>query len=263
MSSFWLTALGGLALVLVWKTLIWAVSLVRRDASIVDIFWGPGFMLLTGWVAFTSPPSHPRQSLLPALVAIWGLRLAVHIVLRSRGQEEDPRYQAMRRRAGGSFWWRSLFMVFYLQGVILWLVALPIIHAQLAPYPARLTVLDGLGIAIFTAGLFFEAVGDWQLTRFRSRPENRGQVLDTGLWRYTRHPNYFGDALVWWGLFLMGAATSGGWMFVFGPLLMNLLLLKVSGVTLLEDRLVETRPAYRSYVARTSAFVPWPPRVGT
>lgn len=260
MSDFWFIALTGLAVVLVWKTLVWILSLVTRNAGIVDIFWGPGFMVLCAWVAFQAPPGHPRQFLLPGLVTLWGMRLAAHIFLRSRGKEEDYRYRAMRERAGASFRWRSLFFVFWLQGVILWLVALPVLHAQIAPLPATLTLLDGLGCAVFSMGFLFESVGDWQLTRFKAAADSRGQVLATGLWRYTRHPNYFGDALVWWGLFLISAATPHGWMFLLSPLLMNVLLLKVSGVSLLEVKLKETRPAYRDYMERTSAFIPWPPK---
>jgi steroid 5-alpha reductase family enzyme len=260
MSSFWFIALNGLAVVLAWKTLIWVLSLMTRNAGIVDIFWGPGFILFCCWTAFLAPPESPRQFLLPVLVALWGMRLAGHIFLRSRGLEEDHRYRAMRERAGPSFWWQSLFFVFWLQGVILWLVALPVVHAQISLLPADLTMLDALGCAVFAIGFLFEAVGDWQLARFKARASSRGQVLSSGLWRYTRHPNYFGEALVWWGLFLIGAATPHGWMFLLSPLLMNVLLLKVSGVTLLEVKLKETRPAYRHYVEHTSSFIPWPPK---
>ena len=196
-------------------------------------------------------------------MTLWGTRLSFHIFRRSRGHGEDPRYQTMRAAHGPAFWWRSLFSVFWLQAAILWFVSLPLLFATGATRPARLTALDGLGILLFVVGFGVEVVGDHQLERFRAEPANRGQVLDSGLWRYTRHPNYFGDALLWWGVYALAASTPRGWLTVLSPLLMTWLLLRVSGVTLLEESLKRSKPGYRAYMARTPAFFPrFPPAPG-
>ena len=167
----------------------------------------------------------------------------------------------MRASHGRAFWWRSLFTVFWLQGAILWFVALPVLVAVRAARPAALTVVDGVGVALFAVGFGFEVVGDYQLQRFKAQPANRGRVLDRGLWHYTRHPNYFGDATLWSGLYVIAAATPGGWLTVVSPALMTFLLMRVSGVTLLEDGLRASKPGYHAYITRTSAFFPWFPRV--
>ncbi|RIL04530.1 MAG: hypothetical protein DCC71_13765 [Proteobacteria bacterium] len=239
---------------------LWLVSLVRRDASIVDLWWGPGFALLAAVAHALSPAPGARGALLVALTALWGLRLGIHLAWRNAGRGEDPRYAAMRRRHGARFAEVSLATVFGLQAVLQWLVSLPVQIAQLLPGAAPLGALDALGVLLFATGLFFEAVGDWQLARFKADPANAGRVMDRGLWRYTRHPNYFGDALVWWGLFAIAAATPWGWLTIASPALMTFLLLRVSGVALLERSLHHTRPDYARYVATTSAFFPRPPR---
>ncbi len=200
-----------------------------------------------------------RKLLISTLVTIWGLRLAVHILLRNWGKAEDFRYAAWRQEAGASWWWRSLFKVFLLQGAILWVVAAPLLAAQIHSHPARLTVLDWLAIAVWLIGFIFEAGGDWQLMRFKADPANRGKVLQSGLWRYTRHPNYFGDALQWWGFYLIALAGGGGWT-IFSPVLMTYLLVRVSGVAMLEKTLQEAKPGYKEYIESTPAFVPWFPR---
>lgn len=239
---------------------LWLVSLARRDASIVDLWWGPGFGLLAtiAWLAADAAPA--RSAILLALVWVWGLRLGGYLAWRNHGRGEDPRYAAMRRRHGERFGLVSLGTVFGLQGVLQWLVALPVLLAILAPGERALGALDALGLAVFAVGLAFESIGDAQLARFKADPANRGRVMDRGLWRYTRHPNYFGDSLVWWGLFAIACATPYGVFAIASPALMTFLLLRVSGVALLERSLVRTRPAYRDYVETTSAFFPRPPR---
>jgi steroid 5-alpha reductase family enzyme len=238
---------------------VWIASVLRRDASLIDPFWGLGFVVLAWFYFLSLDSATARRPLVVGLVTLWGLRLSVYLLWRNRGRGEDFRYREMRDSHPGSFALRSLFTVFLLQAAILWLVSLPLYQALRANRPERLTLLDGLGLLMFAVGLFFEATGDWQLSRFRSNPANRGKVLERGLWRYTRHPNYFGDALVWWGLFLIALATPRSAWTVVSPVLMTLLLMKVSGVTLLEKKLGETKPEYRDYVRRTSAFFPWPP----
>lgn len=239
---------------------LWLVSLLRRDVSIVDVWWGPGFALLAGIAFVLADAPGPRGALLVALTSLWGLRLGGHLLWRNHGREEDPRYARMRRHHGARFAWVSLATVFGLQAVLQWFVSLPVQIAQLAPGTAPLGVLDAIGLALFATGLFFESVGDLQLARFRADPANQGRVMDRGLWRYTRHPNYFGDCLVWWGLFAIALSTPLGWLTIAAPLAMTFLLLRVSGVALLERSLVRTRPAYRDYIESTSAFFPRPPR---
>jgi steroid 5-alpha reductase family enzyme len=239
--------------------LLWLVSLLLKNSSIVDIFWGTGFVI-SNWVYFALTPDGflPRKLLIGALVTIWGLRLSLYILWRNWGKAEDFRYQVWRREAGAAWWWRSFFKVFLLQGVLMWIISAPLLAAQFGSAPNHLTVVDFLGIAVWAIGFFFESVGDLQLARFKANPANKGKVMDRGVWGLTRHPNYFGDAAQWWGYYLI-AASAGGWWTVFGPIIMTLFLLRVSGVTLLEKTL-ETRPGYKEYIAKTSAFIPWFPR---
>jgi steroid 5-alpha reductase family enzyme len=239
--------------------LLWVLSLRLRNASIVDPFWGAGYVMV-GWLAaLGTDGAEPRRTIALALVTLWGLRLSLHLLRRNAGHGEDPRYAAMRRGHGARFWWVSLFTVFLFQGVLMWIVSLPVQAALVAPGPAGLGPLDLVGIAFWGVGFLFEAVGDRQLARFKADPANRGAVMDRGLWRYTRHPNYFGDAAQWWGLGLL-ALSTGAWWALLSPVVMNVLLLKVSGVAMLEKDIGERRPGYRAYVERTNAFLPWFPK---
>lgn len=248
------TALGVGALMLA----VWLLSLALRDASIVDIVWGLGFVVVA-IVGSVRGAETTRARLVLVLTAAWGLRLALHLFRRNVGKGEDYRYQAMRRRWGARFPVVSLLTVFGLQGVIMWVVSLPVQAAQTAT--GDLTLVDGIGTVVWLVGFAFESIGDEQLRRFKADPNNQGKVMDHGLWRYTRHPNYFGDATLWWGLGIIGAGTGAWWSLV-GPLVMTVFLLRVSGVPLLERRMARTRPGYEDYVARTSSFVPLPPRRG-
>ena len=254
-------ALIGLGTILTVLTFVWIISVRLQDASVADTCWGLGFVLLAWLYCVLSPALTPRSWLVAALTTLWGTRLSAHIFRRNHGKGEDPRYQAMRATHGRAFWWRSLFTVFWLQGAILWFVALPVLVAVRAARPAGLTAVDALGVLVFAVGFGFEVVGDYQLARFRAVASNRGRVLDRGLWRYTRHPNYFGDATMWWGMYAIAASTPYGWLTVLSPSVMTLLLMRVSGVTLLEDGLKASKPGYRAYIARTPAFFPWFPRV--
>jgi len=248
----------GLAAALGLMTVLWLVSLALRNSSIVDIFWGAGFVVL-GWLYFLLAPEGlpARKLLIGILVAIWGLRLSLYIFSRNRGKGEDFRYVAMRQAAGQRWWWQSYFQVFVLQGLLMWFISAPLLAAQFGATPS-LTFLDGLGVIIWGVGFFFEAAGDWQLARFKADPANKGKVMNRGVWRYTRHPNYFGDAAQWWGFFLI-ALAAGGWMTILSPILMTLLLVRVSGKALLEKSM-EKRPGYREYIESTSGFIPWFPR---
>lgn len=251
------TALVGLAVVVGAMTLLWGVSLLLRDASIVDPFWGPGFFLVTTAYLVVEGGTSLRGWLTWAFVGLWAARLGSHLLRRNRSEGEDPRYASWREEHGASYWWVSLFQVFWLQAGILWVVAFPLLVSVRSTAP--LGLWDGLGAALFLTGFLVEALADAQLRRFRRDPANRGRVLDSGLWRYSRHPNYFGDAVLWWGLWLVAVGGGGAWT-VFSPVVMTFLLLKVSGVALLEKDIEERRPEYAEYVRRTSAFVPLPPR---
>ncbi len=246
-----------LAVAVGYMTAIWLLSLALRNASIVDVFWGLGFVVLALAYFAGGDGFVGRKVLITTLVAIWGLRLSLHILRRNWGKEEDYRYREWRERAGRRFWWRSFFQVFLLQGILLWVISAPLLAAQFYESPDNFTAVDILGALVWGVGLYFEAVGDWQLVRFKSDPANRGKVMRTGLWRYTRHPNYFGDATVWWGLFIIAASTGEGAWSIFSPVVMTFLLLRVSGVALLERRQAETKPQYREYIESTSAFLPW------
>jgi len=258
-------ALVGISFLMVWghMTLAWLVSLVKRDASVArvaDVFWALGFVVLA-WAMFSFTDGYaPRKYLVGILTTIWGLRLAGHIVLRAWGQGEDYRYQPMRDASGPRFWWTRYFKVFLLQGFLLGLASAPLLAAQFYGTPARLTPLDIAGVVVWGVGFFFEALGDWQLYVFKRDPANKGEVLDRGLWAYTRHPNYFGETLIWWGIFLIALATPYGYWSVYGPIVITVLLLRVSGVTLLEQHQVQRKPQYAEYIRTTSAFVPWFPR---
>jgi len=259
MSPLTITLLATLATVAASLTLLWLVSVARRDASIIDPFWGTGFVIVAAVSCWLNRPPAARSVLLVALCGAWGLRLSIYLLARNWGHGEDRRYQAMRQYQGPRFWWLSLFTVFLLQALLLWIVSFPIQVAASAAQPAPLFWLDVVGAAIWSVGFFFETVGDWQLARFKASPRNQGRVMDRGLWRFTRHPNYFGDFCVWWGLYLV-AAAGGAWWTIFSPLLMSVLLLRVSGVTLLEKTITDRRPDYAAYQSRTNAFFPGRPR---
>ncbi len=232
----------------------WALSVPKRDVSIVDSAWGYLVLVPALVVAAVMPNAGPRAAVVLVLAGAWALRLSVHIAWRHRGQPEDRRYQTIRRRNEPHFQWKSLYLVFGLQALLGWMVAAPLMAAVASP--ARWNTLDALGLALAVCGLLYEAVADAQLARFRANPLYRGRVMDRGLWRYSRHPNYFGECCLWWGLWLV-AAAAGAWWTVLSPLLMTVLLLKVSGVPLLEKDLGRHRPGYAEYMRRTPAFVPW------
>ena len=253
------TFLTSFAVVMTILFILWMIGTAFRDVSIVDPFWGAGFAII-GWITWwLNSPTHTRVLLLAILVSAWGLRLSLFLLWRNWGHGEDRRYAAMREQNRERFWWTSLFTVFLLQGILLWFVSLPIQVAAAKNSAIPLNWLDAAGILLWTIGFAFEAVGDWQLARFKAEPTHAGKVMDRGLWRYTRHPNYFGDFCIWWGLYLIATAGGAGWTFP-GPLLMTILLMTVSGVSLLESTIKDRRPDYASYCLRTNAFFPGPPK---
>ncbi len=251
---------GNLIAALVFMSAVWLLSVRHKNAGIVDSFWGPGFILLAGLTAWQAPGFGGRQTLLLALTLAWGLRLSLHITWRNWGQGEDRRYQAFRAKHGEAFWWKSLLVIFWLQGLLMWLIALGLQAGLMSAQPAHFTWQDRLGTLVWLIGFAFEAAADWQLARFKADPANRGRVMNQGVWRYSRHPNYFGETLIWWGIFLVALADPGNWWAVISPVTITFLLLRVSGVSLLEKDMEERRPEYRQYQESTSTFLPWFPR---
>ncbi len=239
--------------------LMWLLSLRLHDASIADPVWGPAFVLVAAVAALAGGGDGARRWLLLVLSAAWGTRLGIHLIVRKRRDPgEDSRYARMREAHGDRFALWSLVVIFGLQALMVLVVSLPLQVA--AQRPHALSALALPGVVLFAVGLAFEAVGDRQLQRFKSDPASRGQVMDRGLWRYTRHPNYFGDACVWWGIWLVALPAGGTWWTAIGPLLMTFLLVRVSGKALLERDIGSRRAGYAEYVRRTSGFVPLPPR---
>jgi steroid 5-alpha reductase family enzyme len=240
-------------------TLLWLISLYLKNASIIDIFWGIIFIAIA-WLVFALTPQGylPRKLLLCTLVTIWGLRLGLHILIRNRGKAEDFRYATWRVENGERWWWLSFFQVFFLQGFLLWVISAPLVTAQTSGFPAILTPLDWLAAWVWMLGFVFESISDFQLMLFRGNPANQGKLLTTGLWKFTRHPNYFGEAVLWWGYYLIALAAGSGWT-IFSPLLMTLLLIRISGVAMLE-RTMKHKSGYEEYRQKTSAFIPWFPK---
>ncbi len=241
-------------------TILWIVSVAIKNVSIVDIFWGFGFVLTSVFYFIKTDGYETRKIILMSLIAIWGLRLSVYLAWRNIGKGEDFRYKEFRKKYGENrYWWVSFFQTFLLQGVLMWLISAPLLGAQYYSENSQLGVLDYTGIALWLVGFSFEAGGDFQLAVFKANLSNKGKVLDTGFWRYTRHPNYFGDASAWWGYGLICIA-AGSYVPVLGSILMTALIIKVSGVALLEKSLKDTKPEYREYIEKTSAFLPWFPK---
>ena len=235
----------------------WLVSLVKRDVSIVDSLWSIMFMLAAVVYYLSLPDTGPRAALILLLVFVWALRLSLYITWRNWGEPEDRRYQKIRDNNEPNFAVKSLYIVFLLQGFLAWIISLPLLAGMYSP--ASIGMLDYLGIALWIVGMVFEAGGDYQLQCFKADSNNRDKVMSSGLWRYTRHPNYFGNACIWWGFGLI-AVAAGGWWALISSIIMTLLLLKVSGVSLLEQDIGERRPGYADYIKLTNAFFPWRPR---
>lgn len=234
----------------------WMLSLMTNKVSHVDSMWSLFFVLAGYSVALLNYESSPRILLVLGLLSLWGIRLSVHISWRNI-DHEDPRYVTIRENNEPNFWLKSFYIVFGLQAVLAWIISLAIYGALDGNAP--LNALDYLGLLLLLFGLYWEVLADWQLQQFKANPANAKQVLRTGLWRYSRHPNYFGECCVWWGFYLF-ALAAGAWWAIISPILMTFLLLKVSGVRLLESTITERRPAYLDYIRNTNAFVPGLPK---
>jgi steroid 5-alpha reductase family enzyme len=246
------------ATVFIYMLLWFCVSLALRRNDVADIAWGGGFIAAALAAAASRGAATPRALLVSALVIIWGLRLALHIGFRNRGKGEDARYRKWREEWGKNATLRSFFQIFILQGVLLLVIALPVIRVITAP-DTPLTLMDLLGVAVWLVGFLCEVVGDWQLLQYKKDPVNKGKVITTGLWRYSRHPNYFGEVTLWWGLYLIALAAPGGWMTIIGPITITVLILGVSGIPMLEKK-YDGNAEFDEYKRRTSAFFPWFPK---
>ena len=258
--SFLQIYLQALLIILILMSFLWIISIIVKNVSIVDFFWGLGFIITCIFYFLNTNGSDLRKILLTGMVSIWGLRLSAYIAWRNKGKGEDFRYREFRKKYGEKrYWWISFFQTFLLQGFLMWMISAPLLGAQYSGAGRSLGTLDYLGIILWLIGVLFEAGGDFQLAKFKSKPENRGTVLNTGLWKYTRHPNYFGDAAIWWGFGLICLA-AGSYTPVLGSLLMTGLIIKVSGVALLEKALIVKKPQYKEYIEKTSAFIPWFPK---
>ena len=262
METFWTVALWNLVAVSALMTIGWVASLLIRNVSLVDSLWGLGFVLIAGLTLYGSMGYAGRAVMLTLLVAAWGLRLSAYLTLRNWGRAEDPRYAGWRQASGSRFWFISLFKVFLLQALFLWVIALSLQYGMAAAEPARLTLLDLAGLLIWLFGFAFETVADRQLARFKADPANRDRVMRRGLWALSRHPNYFGEALMWWGIFTVTSATPGSIWTVISPVVITTVLLRMTGIPLTEKHLRNKRPEYRDYIATTNAFFPWFPKTG-
>jgi steroid 5-alpha reductase family enzyme len=247
-------------IILILLTLLWLLSIFIKNVSIVDLFWGFGFVVVNAFYIFASGEMNARKLLLSILVTVWGLRLSIYLAWRNIGKGEDFRYKEFRKKYGPErYWWFSFFQTFLLQGALIMIVSLPLLGVNLSNHSNTLNLLDYLGIIVWIIGFTFEAGGDFQLTRFKQNPDNKGKVLNTGFWKYSRHPNYFGDSAVWWAYALFSIAAGSYWQII-GSVIMTLLIIKVSGVALLEKTLNNTKPQYQEYIQKTSSFLPWFPK---
>jgi len=246
--------------IIIMMTLLWIISITLKNVSIVDLFWGFGFVVATVFYFIITNGNNIRKVILLILVSIWGLRLSIYLTWRNYGKGEDFRYKEFRKKYGEKrYWWVSFFQTFLLQGVLMWLISATLLGAQFEGADRSPGLLDFAGILLWVIGFTFEAGGDFQLARFKSDPSNKGKVLDKGFWKYTRHPNYFGDSAVWWGYGLI-CISAGNYLPVLGSLLMTALIIKISGVALLEKSLKDQKPQYKEYIEKTSPFIPWLPK---
>lgn len=250
----------GFLLIISLMTFLWILSVYLRNVSIVDLFWGLGFIIVNAFYFFSSEAINIRQIVLFVMVAIWGLRLSIYLAWRNIGKGEDFRYREFRRKFGEyNYWWISYFQTFLLQGILMWIISVTLYGISISSNETSLNIIDFIGILIWIIGFIFEAGGDFQMAKFKMNLLNKGKVLNTGFWRFTRHPNYFGDAAVWWGYGLLCIASGSPW-YIIGSIIMTLLIIKVSGVALLEQTLKNQKPEYFAYIQKTNSFFPWFPK---
>ncbi|HEY6914466.1 MAG TPA: DUF1295 domain-containing protein [Paludibacter sp.] len=249
----------GLLLILGMMSTLWIVSIILKNVSIVDLFWGLGFVAVNAFYYISTDVTSAKTVLL-MLVTVWGLRLSIYLAWRNIGKGEDFRYKEFRKKYGEkNYWWISFFQTFLLQGILMWIISMTLYGVNQHAASQTLTVIDYMAVLVWFVGFIFEARGDMQLARFKKDVSNKGKVLNIGFWHYTRHPNYFGDSAVWWGYGLL-CLSAGSYALLAGSIIMTLLIIKVSGVALLEKSLKVQKPEYADYIQRTSSFIPWFPK---
>lgn len=253
--------LQGLGVTMTILTAMWIFTLIIKDSSIIDIYWGFGYVILVWFYLWWLGEDYwtSRNFFFSGLVSIWGLRLTIYLAWRNIGKGEDPRYVEWRKEAGRHWWWISYWRVFVLQGVLLWVIS-SLFGPALKGGDEGLVSTDYIGVGLWVMGLYFEGMGDWQLAKFKANPANKGKVMNKGLWKYTRHPNYFGDAVVWWSFFCFALAYHNGLLWFMSPFLMTFLLVRISGAAMLESNLKKTKPKYAEYIRQTSVFFPMLPK---
>jgi steroid 5-alpha reductase family enzyme len=235
----------------------WVFSLIKKNVTIADSLWGLGFVLIAWLTFFRTEGFLIRKLMITIPITLWGLRLFIHLCIRNWNKGEDPRYGQWRKKYGDSFWWVSLFKVFLVQSVFQWIIALGVQYGQIFSSPPHLTILDVLGLGIWSIGFIIESLADWQLKKFLADPSNKGKIMNRQLWKYSRHPNYFGETLIWWGFFVIVLPTPWGIWTIISPLLITYTLLRLTGVTLMEETLFAQNPEYQRYIEQTSSFIPW------
>lgn len=252
--------LNGLIGILTLMTILWIISVFIKNVSIVDMFWGFGFVMTNIVYYISTDIQYLRHYFLLILVFLWGMRLSIYLAKRNIGKGEDFRYQEFRKNYGEKrYWWISYFQTFLLQGILMWIISLPLLGANYYTNSDSISIFDYIALIFFIIGIIFEAGGDFQLSKFKKNPANKGKVLNTGLWKYTRHPNYFGDSAVWWSFAFFSIAAQSYWTII-GSIVMTLMIIKVSGVALLEKSLKTQKPEYQEYIRKTSSFIPWFPK---
>jgi steroid 5-alpha reductase family enzyme len=238
----------------------WIYSLIKKNVTIADSLWGLGFVLIAWLTFFRTDGFLTRKALITSLVTLWGLRLFIHLSIRNLGKGEDPRYGEWRKKHGNSFWIVSLFKVFLVQALFQWCIALGVQYGQISITPADITIFDIAGLIFWSAGFVIESLADLQLKQFLSDPANKGRIMNRNLWKYSRHPNYFGESLMWWGIFIIVLSTPWGIWTIVSPLLITYTLLKLTGVTLMEETQFSGNMEYQKYIGQTSSFIPWFPK---
>ena len=253
----WQIFTSGLMAIALFALFGWLISLVRNNVTHVDSMWSLFLAIGAYTYFFNSHEASPRSILILTLVSIWAIRLCAYLTWRNWNPHEDHRYAAIRKNNQPNFWLSSIYIVFGLQAVLAWIISAPLFGAIVSKL--AINFIDVIGIILFTFGFLWETLADMQLAKFKAQLSNKGKVLNTGLWRFSRHPNYFGECCIWWGFYLI-ALAGGAWWTIISPILMTLLLLKISGVSLLEKDIAERRPAYADYVKNTNAFIPGNPK---
>ncbi|MFK8138108.1 MAG: DUF1295 domain-containing protein [Bdellovibrionales bacterium] len=238
--------------------LLWLLSVILKNVSIVDIFWGSSFSVAALSYMYQSSPLGPSQLFFLGAIFMWATRLSLYLAFRNYGKPEDRRYVKIRKNTGPSFWWKSFFTIFLFQGFLSLVIGLPIAHFFYSGLPET-SLIFYIGLTVIIAGTIYETVADWQLSQFLANDKNKNKVMDKGLWSLSRHPNYFGDFVVWWGIYICAISTGSGYWTAIGPLIMSFALYKFTGAGLLEEDIEERRPGYKEYVNQTPLFFPkWP-----